>query len=180
MRKSLRTMAWLTVASIGTAVPAQETSMETGPDGVTYRVTRQVVQRTIPTTEYQTRQQEVYRPQVTTNYHSYQQTTLAPVTEYQWVPRLEGRWNPFIQPYWTHQLGSAPDNRERARSAHRLGQRNSHDASASHHLSHRAGRVHQQGCRKRYSKQYNCHCQRAHRKPAAAKRSAARGKPVGQ
>ena len=113
MKKSLRTFAWLTVASIGAASNAQESTMETGPDGVTYRVTRQVVQKTIPTTEYQTRQQEVYHPQVTTNYQSYQQTTLAPVTEYQWVPRLEGRWNPFIQPYWTHQL--APVTRWEAR-----------------------------------------------------------------
>ena len=115
MKKSLRTIAWSTVVSLASAATAQDTSssIETGPDGVTYRVTRQVVQKTIPTTEYQTRQQEVYRPQVTTNYHSYQQTTLAPVTEYQWVPRLEGRWNPFIQPYWTHQL--APVTRWEAR-----------------------------------------------------------------
>jgi hypothetical protein len=82
-------------------------------NGVTYRVTRQVVQRSIPTTEIQTREQKVYRPQVTTEYQSYAQTYVTPVTEYQYVPRLRGWWNPFQQPYWTHEY--APVTRWEAR-----------------------------------------------------------------
>jgi hypothetical protein len=27
-----------------------------------------------------------------------------PVTEYRWVSRMRGRWNPFAQPYWSHNL----------------------------------------------------------------------------
>ena len=27
-----------------------------------------------------------------------------PVTEYQMVSNLHGRWNPFVKPYWTHKL----------------------------------------------------------------------------
>lgn len=80
------------------------TTTETGADGVTYRVTRQIVQQSIPTTEYQTQQQKVYRPQVTTQYQSYSQNYYTPVTEYQWVPRLKGQWNPFVTPYWAHEL----------------------------------------------------------------------------
>jgi hypothetical protein len=52
----------------------------------------------------QTREQKVYRPQVTTQYQTYQQTYLTPVTQYTWVPRLRGRWNPFANPYWAHEL----------------------------------------------------------------------------
>src|SRR5688572_24784974 len=105
MKKSLCTFAWLTTLAFGATAHSQQTSnLETGPDGVTYKVTRSVVQRSIPSTEYQTREQKVYRPQVSTQYQSYQQTYLAPVTEYQWVARLNGRWNPFVQPYWTHEL----------------------------------------------------------------------------
>jgi hypothetical protein len=115
MRKSLRTFAWFAAMACGSASLAQESSTyEEGPDGVRYRVTRRVTQRSIPTTEYQTREQKVYRPQVTTDYHSYQQTYLTPVTEYQFVPRLQGRWNPFVQPYWAHQL--APVTRWEART----------------------------------------------------------------
>lgn len=110
MNKCLSTLSWLAVTAIaisanGQAATSQPaTSYEDGPDGVRYRVTRQVVQRSIPTTEYQSREQKVYRPQVTTEYQSYQQTYYSPVTEYQWVPRLKNWWNPFGEAYWTHEL----------------------------------------------------------------------------
>jgi hypothetical protein len=111
MRKALCTLAWC--AATFASARAQETTYENGPDGVTYKVTKQVVHRSIPTTEIQTREQKLYRPQVRTEYQSYQQTYLTPVTEYQWVPRLYGRWNPFINPYWAHEL--APTTRWEAR-----------------------------------------------------------------
>jgi hypothetical protein len=98
-------IAWLVMLAGDVRLNAQETtSIENGPDGVTYRVTHRVSQRSIPTTELQTREQKSYRPQVTTEYQSYPQTYVAPVTEYQWVARYRGWWNPFVQPYWSHEL----------------------------------------------------------------------------
>lgn len=80
------------------------TTEEVGPDGVKYRVTRQVVQRSIPTTQYQAQQQKVYRPQVTTEYQTVQQTYAVPVTEYRVVPRLRNWWDPFGGAYWTNEI----------------------------------------------------------------------------
>lgn len=105
MKKTIWTLSWLTATAITATVNAQTTTnIEEGPDGVKYRVTRQVVQKSVPTTEYQPREQKVYRPQVTTEIQSYQQTYLTPVTQYQYVPHLRNRWNPFVAPYWTHDL----------------------------------------------------------------------------
>ena len=116
MRKTLFTMSWLVAAAIGAVAHGQvTTTYEDGPDGVKYQVTRQVVQRSIPSTEYQAREQKVYRPQVTTEYQSYPQTYLTPVTQYQYVPHLRNWWNPLGQAYWTNDL--QPVTRWEARPA---------------------------------------------------------------
>jgi hypothetical protein len=116
MKTSFCTLMWLAATAIGTAANGQATTTyEDGPDGVKYRVTRQVVQRSIPTTEYQAREQKVYRPQVTTEYQSYQQTYLTPVTEYRVVPHLRNWWNPFGGAYWTNDM--EPVTRWEARPA---------------------------------------------------------------
>lgn len=108
--------AWLAVLVGDVRLNAQEsTTIENAPDGMTYRITSRVVQRSIPVTEYQTREQKSYRPQVTTDYQSYPQTYIAPVTEYQWVGRMRGRWNPLVQPYWSHEL--VPVTRWEARTS---------------------------------------------------------------
>jgi hypothetical protein len=104
MKSSLFAPMWLAVVAAATTVQAQATSNLITENGVTYRETRQVVQKSIPVTEYQTREQKVYRPQVSTQYQAYSQTYLTPVTEYQYVPALRGQWNPFVQPYWVHEL----------------------------------------------------------------------------
>lgn len=97
--------SWLAVLAIQSRVGAQQTTtIENGGDGITYRVTHNVVQRSIPVTEYQTREVKSYRPQVTTEYQTYQQHYATPVTQYQWVARLRGWWNPFAAPYWSHEL----------------------------------------------------------------------------
>lgn len=93
---------WASFA-FGAVASAQDSSIVT-ENGVQYRLTKTVVQRSIPTTEYQTREQKVYHPQVTTDYQTYQQMYVTPVTEYRWVSRMRGLWNPFGQPYWTHNL----------------------------------------------------------------------------
>src|SRR5436853_4371145 len=72
MNKSLLTIGYLAVVALATTTYAQvptsqpSVSYEDGPDGVRYQITRNVVQRSIPTTEYQAREQKVYRQQVTT------------------------------------------------------------------------------------------------------------------
>ena len=102
---SARVVLGCMLAAIAGAAGAQETvNYETGADGVTYKVTRRVTQQLAPTTEMRTREEKVLRPRVTTQYQSYQQNYLSPVTEYRWVSRMRGRWNPFVQPYWAQQL----------------------------------------------------------------------------
>src|SRR4051794_39786132 len=103
MKSSFLALTCLAVATIGEFAQAQ-TTYEDGPDGVRYRVTRSVVQRSIPQTEYQTREQKVYRPQISTEYQSYQQTYLTPVTQYQWEPHLRNPLGLLGTPYWTHEL----------------------------------------------------------------------------
>jgi hypothetical protein len=116
MKKSLCTLTWLLVAALSSTARSQTTTTyEDGPDGVKWQVTHQVVQKSIPTTEYQARQQKVYRPQVTTEYQSYQQTYLTPVTQYQVVPHLRNWWNPLGEAYWTNDV--VPVTRWEARPA---------------------------------------------------------------
>jgi hypothetical protein len=71
-------------------------------NGIRYQVTRQVVPRSVPVTKTVDQTQTTYRQQVTTENMQHQQVYQVPVTQYQIVSRLNGRWNPFVQPYWTH------------------------------------------------------------------------------
>ena len=73
-------------------------------DGVRYQVSTRKVQRTVPVTEMQDRHQTVYTQQITTENLTSQQTYLTPITQYQTVSRLRGRWNPFITPYYTYDV----------------------------------------------------------------------------
>ncbi|MDZ4659350.1 MAG: hypothetical protein SH868_17390 [Bythopirellula sp.] len=73
-------------------------------DGIKYQVTRQVVQQTVPTTVMQDRQQTVMTQQVTTETIAHQQVYSVPVTQYEMVGTLHGRWNPFVEPYWTYEM----------------------------------------------------------------------------
>ena len=75
-----------------------------GENGLTYKETRRIVRRPITTTDWQERQQTVYRQELRSNTRDYWQTYHSPVTEYQWLSRLHGRWNPFVVPYYTHHL----------------------------------------------------------------------------
>jgi hypothetical protein len=116
MKRTLTTMTWVATVALSAAVHGQTTTTyEDSPDGVKWQVTRQVVQRSIPTTEYQAREQKVYRPQVTTEYQSYQQTYLTPVTQYRVVPHLRNWWNPLGEAYWTNDI--EPVTRWEARPA---------------------------------------------------------------
>ena len=71
-------------------------------NGVTYVESRQVVQRQVPVTRMEQREQTVYSQRVATETQESTRTFYTPVTEYQCQPRMHGRWNPFIQPYYTY------------------------------------------------------------------------------
>lgn len=102
MARRIPTMA--AAALLSAAAPgllhAQATIVE--ENGVRFQVTRETVPHSIPVTEMQPQQQTYYRQQVTTENVQHQQVYSVPVTQYQVVSRLHGRWNPFIEPYWTH------------------------------------------------------------------------------
>lgn len=95
------------------ATPAQDKVSTEVIDGVTYDVVRRPVTTYVPVVEHQSKQETFYRPQVSTQYQTHNQTYLTPITEYKLVPRLVGRWNPFVQPYWTYEY--APVTRWEAR-----------------------------------------------------------------
>ena len=61
-------------------------------------------QRVVPVTEMQERHQTVYTQQITTENLNTQQTFITPITQYQTVTRMRGRWNPFITPYYTYDV----------------------------------------------------------------------------
>lgn len=91
----------LIMACVAATLPARaDTVTQETVDGVTYQVTRRTMQVPVPQTTSQ--QQTVYRQQLTTQTLQHQQQYTVPVTQYQLVSRLHGRWNPFVTPYWTH------------------------------------------------------------------------------
>jgi len=100
MKSSFLALGWLIAAVVASDAPAQVTYEQSG--GVTFQVTR--TPKSIPVTEMRTEQHKTYVPQTTTQYQSYQQTYVTPVTQYQWVARQHGIWNPFVRPYWTTEL----------------------------------------------------------------------------
>ena len=116
MKSCFFALACVASATMGATAQGQSSvTYEDGADGMRYRVTHQVVQRSVPTTEIQTREQKVYQPQVTTEYQAYQQTYLTPVTQYQWEPQLRHPLGLLGTPYWTHEL--RPVTRWEARPA---------------------------------------------------------------
>jgi hypothetical protein len=103
-RAKVLSFGCLAALSVTAAQAQSTTTFEKGADGVTYQVTRNVVQKSIPSTEYQSQQQTVYHPQVATDYQTYQQNYAVPVTQYQWVTRMHEWWNVFDGPYYTQEL----------------------------------------------------------------------------
>jgi hypothetical protein len=84
----------------GTAPRVEEETI----NGVKYQVTRQTVQQVVPVTIMQDRQQTTYAQQVTTETIPHQQAYTVPVTQYEMVATLHGRWNPFVEPYYTYEM----------------------------------------------------------------------------
>ena len=123
------------------------TSYEDGPDGVKYRVTRQVVQRSIPTTEYQTRKQKVYQST------GYDRVPIVPTDLSNTGDAVPIRSAPteLVESachgaYWTHDLqpvthGRHARRRSKFRLHERTGLRNTDDASSGDHVSHGTGGI---------------------------------------
>jgi hypothetical protein len=92
-------LALATAAVMPVAAHADEVKYEV-VDGIQWQVTKRNVQ--VPITEVRDQVQTVYRQQLTTDTVQHQQLYSVPVTQYQLVSRMHGRWNPFMTPYWTH------------------------------------------------------------------------------
>lgn len=103
-RRLLATTAVLGIVALNSTdcVRSQSTDY-IDENGIRYQVTKSIVPRQIPVTKTEERQVTSYRQQVTTENVQQQQVYSVPVTQYQVVSRLHGRWNPFITPYYTYE-----------------------------------------------------------------------------
>jgi hypothetical protein len=96
--------AAIALAGLGVAGRASSQAPEyVDENGSRYQITRRVVPTTVPVQKVQEQPVTTYRTQVATENLQHQQVYSVPVTQYQVVPRLHGRWNPFVTPYWTYQ-----------------------------------------------------------------------------
>lgn len=68
-------------------------------NGVTYRETRQIVQRPVTEITHQPTDRTVYREQLRTDMQNAVQVYSVPITEWRAEAYWRGRWNPFVQPY---------------------------------------------------------------------------------
>jgi len=68
-------------------------------DGITYRETRQVVERPAYQTEMRPSTRTVYRQEQVTEVRETTRTWWSPVTEHGYEAVWVGRWNPLVQPY---------------------------------------------------------------------------------
>lgn len=100
--RKLSLLLGLGAVAAGVVARADEVTYE-DRDGVRYQVVRRVVERQVPVTQMQSQQQTYYRQQVVNETVEQQQLYAVPVTQYQLVSTLHGRWNPFVTPYWTHE-----------------------------------------------------------------------------
>ena len=102
MRNFLALMAL--VSFLATSVASADEVRYFEQNGLTYKETRQVVQRPVNEIKYEQREQTVYREKLQTNVVESARTYHHPVTEYRWVTVMRGRWNPLVQPYFTQEL----------------------------------------------------------------------------
>jgi hypothetical protein len=100
-RPAARRWTLAAIASLAAAPALAEVTYE-DVGGIRYQVTRQTVPRQVPVTEMRDQQQTVYTQQVTVDNLQQQQLYTVPVTQYQLVTRMHGRFNPFVTPYYTH------------------------------------------------------------------------------
>ncbi|TWU41048.1 hypothetical protein [Novipirellula artificiosorum] len=89
-----------TIAYSGTTALAQTPSgYVTDPEtGIVYEQRTKTIDRPIVETKVEKQEQTILRPQTVTETRPESRTILRPVVEYNWEPRMEGRWNPFKPP----------------------------------------------------------------------------------
>ncbi len=95
--------AQLTPAQPVTPTPGGPQVTEEMINGVKHQVTRHVVKTQMPVTVMQDRQQTVHTPKVSTETITHKQVYSVPFTQYEVVPVLQNRWNPFEEPYYTYE-----------------------------------------------------------------------------
>ncbi len=66
--------------------------------GIVYQKVTKTVERPVVETKTETRDQTIYRPQTVIETRPESRTIYTPVVEYNWEPRVHGRWNPFQRP----------------------------------------------------------------------------------
>lgn len=81
------------------AVAQNDAGYYTDPaTGIVYRKVTKTIEKPVVETKMEQRQETVYRPQTVTETKPESRTIYSPVVQYQWEPKLHGRWNPFRQP----------------------------------------------------------------------------------
>ena len=84
------------------SVDAQESRYVTA--GLGYEDVIQTVRTPVAATQVEEREQTVYRQQEKTQIYETQRNVLVPFTEYHWVPKWHGRFNPFRAPSISYHL----------------------------------------------------------------------------
>jgi hypothetical protein len=91
------------VASCAATLSAEEVR-EYDQNGLRYRETKRIVPRPVYDTEWVEQTREVHKPTFSTESQPTTRTVYVPITEYRTQPVLQGRWNPFIEPYYEYRL----------------------------------------------------------------------------
>lgn len=73
-------------------------------DGIQYKRVRQVTQRPVSETRYESHTYTTHQPRYTTDFQEVQRTYQVPVTEQQWVPGYQRRLNIFAPPVLSYRL----------------------------------------------------------------------------
>lgn len=103
MKRALAASAMLALLAAAPAANCEDVRYYE-ENGVTYRETRQVVQRPVTEVTHQPTDRTVLREQYRTEMHDTVQVYSAPVTEWRYEAYWVGRWNPFMQPYLAQRL----------------------------------------------------------------------------
>lgn len=93
----------IAVAALVASTSCQEALAQAGyykdpSSGIVYQKVTTTINRPVVEERVESRKQTVYRPQTVTETRPSTRTVYTPVVEYQWEPRVHGRWNPFRKP----------------------------------------------------------------------------------
>jgi hypothetical protein len=92
------TFAATSVLMLSSSVLAQSGYYTDDATGIVYQQVTRTIDRPVVETQVEQKEQTVYRPQTVTESTPQMRTIYTPVVEYNWEPRVHGRWNPFQSP----------------------------------------------------------------------------------